>query len=147
MIQYRMNAFAISIRNPYEINFKQIALLSAVALQFVLLTIIRSGHIHFSPDIVMGCILSVTNAFLGYVFIERAFRFDSNMFLIVSLAGMVMRFFLMIASLAVFLLTTAMDQGAFIGSFMGSYVLFMSLEIAHINSKIDQLKFKKVRGQ
>lgn len=120
----------------------EFALLALLSVLFVVFSVLRGNPDSFGADLLAGCILSVTNAFLGYVFIERAFRLNGNLFMIFSLAGMTMRFFLMIAAIAVFLLTTTVNTLEFVGSFMGFYSLFLITEILHINRKTDQIKLR-----
>jgi hypothetical protein len=114
---------------------------------FVVFSVLRGNPDGFGMDLLAGCILSVTNAFLGYVFIERAFRLNGNLFMIFSLAGMTMRFFLMIAAVAVFLLTTTVNTLEFVGSFMAFYTVFLVAEILHINKKTDLIKLRAAVAQ
>ncbi|MBN1447423.1 MAG: hypothetical protein JXA28_05790 [Bacteroidetes bacterium] len=132
--------FKRQIRN-LRIEF---TLLGALSLLFILFTMLQKGEYHFGPDLIAGCILSVTNAFLGYVFIERAFRMNNNLFMLFSLAAMTVRFFLMIAAVAVFLITTTTNVVEFVGSFMAFYSAFLIAEVLHINKKTDQIKLEKV---
>jgi len=118
----------------------EFTLLGLISLLFIVFSMLRSGEFVFGPDLVAGCILSVTNAFLGYVFIERAFRFNSNMFILFSLAGMALRFFLMLVSIAVFILTTTTNILEFTASFMAFYSIALVAEVVYINRKTDQLK-------
>lgn len=123
----------------------EFALLGLLSTLFFTFSYLRTGDFSFGPDLVAGCILSVTNAFLGYVFIERAFRLNNNLFMLFSLAAMAVRFFLMIAAVAVFLLTVTGNVLEFVGSFMASYTLFLIIEVLHINKKTDMLKPRRVR--
>ena len=61
------------------------------------------------------------------------------------MAGMTLRFFMLIASVAAFIVTTTVNVGAFVGSFMVFYTFFMVLEIIYINKKTDLLKVQNVR--
>lgn len=126
-----------------KIEFGLLGLLSTL---FFVFSYLRNSDFTFGPDLVAGCILSVTNAFLGYVFIERAFRLNNNLFMLFSLAAMAVRFFLMIAAVAVFLLTVTGNVLEFVGSFMASYSIFMMVEVFHINKKTDMLKPRRVRA-
>lgn len=126
-----------------RIEFGLLGLLSTL---FFVFSFLRNGDFTFGPDLVAGCILSVTNAFLGYVFIERAFRLNNNLFMLFSLAAMTVRFFLMIAAVAVFLLTVTGNVLEFVGSFMASYTIFLVIEVLHINKKTDMLKPRRVRA-
>ncbi|MCZ7555296.1 MAG: hypothetical protein M5R41_02685 [Bacteroidia bacterium] len=127
-----------------KIEFALLALLSVLFMAF---SVLRGNPDGFGMDLLAGCILSVTNAFLGYVFIERAFRLNGNLFMIFSLAGMTMRFFLMIAAVAVFLLTTTVNTLEFVGSFMAFYTVFLVAEILHINKKTDLIKLRAAVAQ
>lgn len=118
----------------------EFALLATLSVLFIVFSMIRDNGHSFGPDLLAGCILSITNAFLGYVFIERAFRLNSNLFMLFSLAGMALRFFLMIASVAVFLLTTTVNTLEFVASFMASYSIFLLVEVLYINRKTDEQK-------
>jgi hypothetical protein len=80
---------------------------------------------------------------LGYVFIEKAFRLNNNLFMIFSLTAMAVRFFLMLAAVAVFLITTTTNVFEFVASFMGFYFAFLIFEVLHINKKTDQLKVRE----
>ena len=124
----------------------EFALLGLLSTLFFMFSYLRTSDFSFGPDLVAGCILSVTNAFLGYVFIERAFRLNNNLFMLFSLAAMVVRFFLMIAAVAVFLLTVTGNVLEFVGSFMASYTLLLIIEVLHINKKTDMLKPRRVRA-
>jgi hypothetical protein len=126
-----------------KIEFGLLGLLSTL---FFVFSYLRTSDFTFGPDLVAGCILSVTNAFLGYVFIERAFRLNNNLFMLFSLAAMAVRFFLMLAAVAVFLLTVTGNVLEFVGSFMASYSIFMMVEVFHINKKTDMLKPRRVRA-
>lgn len=126
-------------------NRIQTILLAILSILFMAFTVMTKAGLEAGTDLVAGCILSVTSAFLGYVIYERAFRFDSNIFLIVSMAGMTLRFFMLIASVAAFIITTTVNVGAFVGSFMVFYTFFMVLEIIYINRKTDLLKVQSVR--
>lgn len=126
-----------------KIEFGLLGLLSTL---FFVFSYLRNGDFTFGPDLVAGCILSVTNAFLGYVFVERAFRLNNNLFMLFSLAAMAVRFFLMLAAVAVFLLTVTGNVLEFVGSFMASYSIFMMVEVFHINKKTDMLKPRRVRA-
>jgi hypothetical protein len=125
----------------------EFALLALLSMLFVGFSVLRSNPVGFGMDLLAGCILSVTNAFLGYVFTERAFRLNGNLFMIFSLAGMTMRFFLMIAAVAVFLLTTTVNTLEFVGSFMAFYSVFLVAEILHINKKTDLIKLRAAAAQ
>jgi hypothetical protein len=125
----------------------EFALLAALSVLFVLFSVSRGNPDSYATDLLAGCILSVTNAFLGYVFIERAFRLNGNLFMMFSLAGMTMRFFLMIASVAVFLLTGTVNTLLFVGSFMGFYSFFLIVEVLYINRKTDKLKLREAAAQ
>lgn len=125
----------------------EFALLGLLSLLFILFSVLRSGNFTFGPDLLAGCILSVTNAFLGYVFVERAFRLNDNMFMLFSMAAMAVRFFLMIAAVAVFLVTTTSNILEFVGSFMAFYTVFLVFEVLHINKKTDLLKVQRVAAQ
>jgi hypothetical protein len=126
-----------------KIEFGLLGLLSTL---FFVFSYLRNGDFTFGPDLVAGCILSVTNAFLGYVFIERAFRLNNNLFMLFSMAAMAVRFFLMIAAVAVFLLTVTGNVLEFVASFMASYSVFLIVEVYHINRKTDMLKPRRVRA-
>ncbi len=123
----------------------QLVLLLSIGLLFVLLALTRAGVVAIPNELMLGCILSVTNAFLGHSFLEKAFRFNSNMFLIVSLAGMALRFFMMLVSIALILLLTPVNVGLFILTFMVSYSVFMFIEVFRINRMVDA--FRPVRVQ
>lgn len=123
----------------------EFALLGLISVLFFVFTWLSRGDYSFGTDLVAGCILSVTNAFLGYVFIERAYRLNGNMFMMFSLAAMTARFFLMIAAVAVFLLTVTTNTLEFVGAFMASYSIFLIIEVLHINKKTDMLKPRRVR--
>ncbi len=124
----------------------EFALLGLLSTLFFVFSLLRNGDFSFGPDLVAGCILSVTNAFLGYVFIERAFRLNNNLFMLFSLAAMAVRFFLMIAAVAIFLLTVTGNVLEFVGSFMATYTIFLIIEVYHINRKTDMLKPRRVRA-
>jgi hypothetical protein len=123
-----------------KIEFTLLGLLSMLFISFTYLT---NSNVSFGPDLIAGCILSVTNAFLGYVFIEKAFRLNNNLFMIFSLTAMAVRFFLMLAAVAVFLITTTTNVFEFVASFMGFYFAFLIFEVLHINKKTDQLKVRE----
>ncbi len=130
------------VRNQLTKVKIEFALLALLSVLFVSFSVLRGNPERFGADLLAGCILSVTNAFLGYVFIERAFRFNGNMFMIFSLGGMVLRFFLMLASIAVFLVTTTVNTLEFVGSFMAFYTVFLIAEVLYINRKTDQIKLR-----
>jgi hypothetical protein len=121
------------------------ALLVFLSLSFLALSLAHRQHIDFGRELLAGWILSVTNAFLGYVFLERAFRLQSSMFIFVSLASLTMRFFLMAAAVAVMVMTVVHDIPEFIAGFMASYVLFMSIEIAWIYKRTARPQSSAVR--
>lgn len=121
------------------------ALLVFLSLSFLALSLAHRQHMDFGRELLAGWILSVTNAFLGYVFLERAFRLQSSMFIFVSLAGLTMRFFLMAASVAVMVMTVVRDVPEFIAGFMISYVLFMTIEITWIYRRTAQPRPAAVR--
>ena len=119
-------------------------LISVVAVLFLGISYLVHERFDFHPSITLGCILSLSNAFLGYVFVERAFRYTSNMVLFIAFSGMALRFFMMIAAVAVVLLTGIVETASFIASFMTFYVTCMTVEIVHINRKIDEQRLAKV---
>jgi hypothetical protein len=121
------------------------ALLVFLAILFLAFALAHRQHIDFGREMLAGWILSVTNAFLGYVFLERAFRLQSSMFVIVSLASMTMRFFLMAAAVAVMVVTVISDIPQFVWAFMASYVLFLHLEIAWIHRRTSRPRPATVR--
>lgn len=118
----------------------QLVFLSALSLLFVLYAALQTQGMLLASEMLMGCILSLTSAFLGYVFIERAFHLNHRLFIIISLAGMTLRFFLMILSIAAILLVAAVHVGGFIGSFMVTYTAVLFAEVYYLNWKTDQLK-------
>ena len=120
-------------------------LLTTLAILFFFFAILQSSGSDFGPDLLAGCILSLTNAFLGYVFIQRAFRLNSSVSILLSLAGLVLRFFMMLASIAVFLVVAVPNAAEFVGSFMAFYTIAMFAEIMYINRKTDELKLQTVR--
>jgi hypothetical protein len=125
----------------------EFALLGLLSVLFILFSVLYNGDFRIGPDMIAGCILSVTNAFLGYVFVERAFRMNSNLFIMFSMAAMTLRFFLMIAVIAVFLITSTPNILEFVGSFMAFYTMFMVFEVLHINKKTDLLKLQRVSAR
>jgi hypothetical protein len=135
----------IGVRNNISEMRGQIILLSTISFLFIILTLARLGSLSMSPDILKGCILALTNAFLGYVFVERAFSLNNTMFLVLSFAGMALRFFLMIASIALFIIVAKVNAIAFVGSFLSVYVIGLAIEVMRINSKLDQLRVQKIR--
>jgi hypothetical protein len=144
-MSFRNRRRLIGIRNNFSEFRGQIILLSTVSFLFLILTIARMGALSVSPDLIKGCILSLTNAFLGYVFVERAFRLNNTMFLLLSFAGMALRFFLMIASIALFLLVGKVNVIAFVGAFLSVYIIGLTMEVVRINNKLDQLRLQKIR--
>lgn len=131
----------LSILFPSERNKKLPAtLIRLLGLLFITLSFMKFGRIEYGTEIIMGCILSATNAFLGYKFIERAFKLDHALFIIFSLASMAFRFFMLILSIALILVLSTPHTASFIGAFMVSYTIFMFAEVYYINWKTDQLK-------
>lgn len=122
----------------------RIVFLTSIGLLFMTFAISRIFHSEIAVDIMTGCILSVTNAFLGYTFIERGFQYNNNLFMVFSLGGMALRFFLMLASVAAVLVLTSVIIPAFVASFMGSYAVFLFIEVFYINNKVDRMKQKKL---
>ncbi len=104
-----------------------------------LLPVTRAYDPQITPSILVGCILSLINAFLGYMFLERTFQSSNNQFFIVSFAGLVIRFFLMLVSIGVILASAKYHSGAFVFSLFAFYTVFMFAEILSINKKLDQL--------
>lgn len=122
----------------------EFTLLGLLSVLFFVFTILERGNHTLGSDLLAGCILSATNAFLGYVFIERAFRMNTNLFMLFSLAAMTIRFFLMTAAVTIFLITVTTNVLEFVGSFMAFYTIFLVVEVLHINRKTDQLKPEQV---
>jgi hypothetical protein len=118
-------------------------LIFVLAFLFAGVSILLHRGIGFHPSATLGCILSLINASLGYVFIERAFRYNSNVFLFIAFSGMALRFFMMIAAVALVLLTGIVDTGSFVASFMVFYVTCMTFEVVHLNAKIDGQRLVK----
>jgi hypothetical protein len=122
-----------------------LTLLIALGALLVAFGALQHNHHTAHADVLLGCILSLANAFLGYLFIEKAFRYDSNLFLFISLSGMALRFFLMIGSIGMVLLLAAVHTGAFIGSYMVSATLVLIAEVVLINARTEQLRLAKLR--
>jgi hypothetical protein len=123
-------------------NAVQIAFLSILAMLFVAVAALEggTGRHHLAYNIALGCIFAVTNAFLGYVFVDKAFRYNSTLFLFISFSGMALRFFLTIASIGLVLLLRIAEPASFVSSFMALYTLGMFGEVLHINARIDRLR-------
>lgn len=134
--------------SPFRTFFSRhklhLVLIFVSTVLFAVITALLNERVMFHPSVTLGWILSMTNAFLGYVFIERAFRFHSNVFLFIAFSGMALRFFVMIAAVALILLTSIVETASFIASFMAFYVTGMSIEILHINRMIDKQRLAKV---
>jgi hypothetical protein len=120
-----------------------LTLVIIVAFLFAGISYLLHKSLGFHSAITLGCILSTTNAFLGYVFIERAFRYDNNVFLFIAFSGMALRFFLMIAAVALTLMTGMVETASFVASFMAFYVACMTVEVLHINKKLDEQRLVK----
>lgn len=129
--------------NKHEHYAPRLIFLGVVGLMFVAFVVAQRLGLDLTAGIVIGCLLSLTNAYLGYMFIERGFEFDDRLFVYFSLGGMALRFFLMIASSAVVLLLFNVHVAGFIFSFFASYILLLIVEIIYINKKIDIQKRKK----
>ena len=134
--------------SPFRTFFSRhklhLVLIFITTVLFAVFTALLSERLVLHPSVTLGWILSMTNAFLGYVFIERAFRYNSNVFLFIAFSGMALRFFVMIAAVALTLLTGIVETASFIASFMAFYVTGMAIEILHINRKIDDQRLAKV---
>lgn len=115
--------------------------LGGIGLLFITFVLSHFLRSELLSDVMIGCILSLTNAFLGYMFIERAFLYQSNLFVIFSLGGLALRFFLMVVSVAIVLiLLPSVNLAAFLVAFMTSYAILLFAEVFYVNSKVDQLK-------
>jgi|GEM_PF-1338981 len=114
-------------------------LLIAAGCLVALIPLTRAYDSQITPSILVGCILSLINAFLGYMFLERTFQLSNNQFFIVSFAGLFIRFFLMLISIGVILASAKYHSGAFVFSLFAFYTVFMFVEILSINKKLDQL--------
>ncbi len=114
--------------------------LSTIAVLFTLLPLAQLTSFRFAPSLIAGCILSILNAFLGYVVIEQSFKLNDRQFIIVSLGGFVVRFFAMIVAVAAVVIVARVNVLVFILSLLCFYVVFMAVEVAHINHKIEQMK-------
>lgn len=101
-------------------------------------------HFHLQLDFTLSCILSLTNAFLGYVFIERAFRMNMKLSILLLLGGMTFRFFLLLTAIALILVSTPVGIGSFVGSFMVMYAVTLFAEVFYINHKTDQLRLAAI---
>jgi hypothetical protein len=119
---------------------KQWLYLFAMAFLFTIIPLSQFTSLKFIPSLGAGCILSLMNAFLGHVVIEQGFRLNDRQFLIVSLGGLVIRFFSMIIAVALVLIVARVNVLVFILSLMSFYIVFMTLEVIRINKKIDSLK-------
>lgn len=119
---------------------KQWLYLSTLAFLFTIIPLSQLTSFKFLPSLAAGCILSVMNAFLGYVVIEQGFRLNDRQFLIVSLGGLVVRFFSMLIAVTAVLLVAKVNVLIFIFSLLSFYIVFMALEIISINKKVDSLK-------
>ncbi|MBI5648521.1 MAG: hypothetical protein HY962_16445 [Ignavibacteriae bacterium] len=111
--------------------------LSLLMFLYALLHVFDLPH---HTEYLASCILALTNAFLGYVFIERAFRMNVSMSILLLLAGMGVRFVLSLAAIALFLVFTPVGIAPFVGSFMVFYTIALFAEVFYINHKTDQLK-------
>ena len=114
--------------------------LMSMSLLFVLFALLNAFDVPHHSDYLASCILSLTNAFLGYVFIERAFRMNISMSILLLLAGMGVRFLMLLTAVALLLVFTPVGIAPFIGSFMVFYTLTLFAEVFYINHKTDQLK-------
>lgn len=122
---------------------KQWLYLSVIGILFTLISLSQIASWAFIPALSAGCILSVMNAFLGYIVIEQGFQLNDRQFIIVSLGGFVIRFFLMIVAIALVLIVTKVNVPAFLLSLFAFYIFFMIGEVLHINKKIELMKLRK----
>ena len=118
--------------------------LTGLVSVFVLFALFRLLDIPHRTALLASCILSLSNAFLGYVFIERAFRMKVSRSILLLLAGLGIRFFLSQASIALILVFTPVGIAPFIGSFMVFYTLTLFAEVFYINHKTDQMRLARV---
>ncbi len=125
MIQFVYSAF----RSVRPLKFP---LLYATGLAFLvaMLSLSASNDYRLGVDLASGCILSVTNAFLGYLVFRWSFSLQFQVSLLVSFAGMLVRFSLMLIGVVAMILMEAVTIGPFLASFMTSYVAFMALEVS-----------------
>lgn len=114
--------------------------LSVIALLFTAIPLAHVTSFAFFPSLAAGCILSLMNAFLGHLVLERGFHLNDRQFIIVSLGGLVIRFFSMILAVAAVLILAKVNVAVFVLSLMSFYAFFMAIEIAHISRKIESLK-------
>lgn len=101
-----------------------------IALSLFAAVVFRYSGFTLGIDIAIGCILSATHAFLGYVTFERQLGLSHSAAILFSLAGGMIRFMLILMSIVLILLILPIGVGGFIASFMVSYVAFMIPEIA-----------------
>ena len=124
---------------------RKIRLVTALAILFLGLSLTRIYHLPTGSDILLGCILSLTNAFLGYLFFEQSFRFKTSISLFLSLTGMVLRFVLTIFSVALILIITpGIGVAGFVGAFMTSYAILMCFEVYYLVKRTESVRPAKV---
>ncbi len=126
-----------------ENTVPRLVFLSSIGLLFLAFAVSQVTKSHLIADVMAGCILSLTNAFLGYMFIERGFQYNNNLFVVFTLGGQALRFFLMIGSIAIILVMLDVLLAPFILSFMISYIVFLMFEVVYINRKVDLMKEQK----
>ena len=95
-------------------------------------------------DFTLSCILSLMNAFLGYVFNAFAFRMNMSLSILIMLGGQVFRFFLILGSIGLILLSTPVGIATFVGSFMVMYTITLFGEVLYINHMTEQTRHAKV---
>lgn len=92
-----------------------------------------------SPEVVTGVIsgtvLSFVNALMGYIVVEISFQKSYSVFIQIVLGGIVARLIVMVALLLVLLFGFQLHTLSLVGSLFGMYVVFLVLEVMHINSK------------
>jgi hypothetical protein len=95
-------------------------------------------------DFTLSCILSLMNAFLGYVFNARAFRMNMSLSILIMLGGQVLRFFLILGAIGLVLVSTPVGIATFVGSFMVMYTVTLFGEVLYINYKTEQARYAKI---
>lgn len=117
---------------------KQIAAVTAGFILLGMLPLMTYGDDHVIVAAAIGLALSLIHVAMGYAAIEYSMKKPYGTFVQIVLGGIVVRLFVMVTVLAILIIGFHIHVIALVGSLFITYVVFLILEIMHIQQRMNK---------
>jgi len=116
---------------------RRIAMVFVLAILVMAYPLVRLGSTEVVLAVIAGGILSTANVLAGFLMIELTFEASYSTFLKAVLGGMGIRMVVLLGLMALGIAVLHLHTLAFAVSLLGFYLIYLVLEILHLQKKVD----------